>query len=163
MVESRPDCFWGHSICISLFSPTDTGRYPPENITWEPLANRLLCAGISYLGKWVYSKRNLDRHTSWSPTPSLCPAWQSERDWLQVCAVKHSSLPTEFPEGSWTLPHGPDPFHSPWHASCLSVCPSMMLISLLIDFLALTILLSVSLEPVSKTHQYWLLRGFWST
>lgn len=36
----------------------------------------------------------------------------------------------------------------------------MMLISLLIDFLALTILLNVSLEPVSKTHQYWLLRGF---
>lgn len=99
------------------------------------------------------------------PDPHLlhCAWLGNQRSWLQTCVVKHMPCLTELGQGSWTLTHGLIPFQSPCHASCLSVCPPMMLIILLIDFLALRIHLSVPLEHVSKTCKYWLWGSLWST
>lgn len=90
MLESRLDCFWGHNTYSNLFSPTDADRHPTENIACEPLANKLLGAEISYLGKWVYINGNFDGHTSWSPPPPLCLAWESEKLATDLCCETYA-------------------------------------------------------------------------
>ena len=154
MLASRSGWFWGHNICSGLSHPSRYWQAPHwQHCSWT-LVNKPLGADTSYPWKWIYIKRNTGGHTSYSPTSSVLPAWESS--WRQAHGMKHTLPHKHLHDKGLGLCHIHSmPSQTPCHASCLSVSQSVCV--------SIHVLIHHLIESVSKTCWYQLLKGLWAT